>query len=55
MKAAVSAAARRCACIDNFEFKRAIPIFENILKLAAQMLKLMASFDDVTFVSSHCS
>ena len=35
MKAAVSVAAWRCACMDNFEFKRAIAIFDNILELTA--------------------
>ena len=35
MKAAVSAAGRCFACVDNFEFKRDIAIFENILELTA--------------------
>ena len=33
MKAVDSAAARCCAYMDNFEFKRAIVVFENILEL----------------------
>ena len=33
MKVAVSVAARRCACMDNFEFKRDIVIFDKILEL----------------------
>ena len=51
MKAAVSVAARRCACMDNFDFKRDIVIFDNIganshvKKLSVQIRQNFESHD----------